>query len=627
MKKFKYIITIFSALCLFAGCMDSFDDIKSNNKVSVDDVWNDESAIVGVLANMYNSQIFEDFSYFYGDYSWRSMDLVAMSDEGTAGFQKEPAFDQAGGVYEYPDEFLGSFIYIQGDQGGENIIRKVYSESYSLIRKCNDFLDKVATAPVEEDEKNDLIGEVKFLRAMAYFTLVKRYGGVPIIDKPQQYTGDITKLQIPRSSESATWDFVISEAKAAAELLPQTRSTGAYRATKWAALALCSRAALYAGSIAKYGTVGFGKLTGIDPDKANDYYKIAYETSKEVIDSHVYALFDKDSDKTENYRLLFVTKNNGEYIFQKAFSVASDMGNSYDKKHLPYSECRWGSITPTLEMAEAYEYLDGSDGKMKIDKEYSNINEIYQGKDPRFLASIYVPGQSFLGTTMQFQRGIIKADGSKYLTQSAPGPTYAAEYYTDPASGKKYQILGKDGGAYTGDASKTGFYVRKFIDEKCSTEAQWEFGKGETSWPIFRLAEMYLNLAEASVEMGDHQGEALEAINAIRDRAGVAKVTSVNIENVRHERQVELAFENHRFWDMKRWRIASKPASQGGLNGFRGKGLDPYFDINTDKYKFEYADDLPKRRRLFQDKNYYTKFSSEDMNSNPLLVQNPGFVN
>ena len=131
---------MFGAALLLSSCMLSFDEITPTDKVPGDEVWNDEAAIIGVMANMYNSLIFEDFSYFWGDYSWRSMDLVTMSDEGTAGFQKEPAFDQEGGVWEYPDEFLGQFIYIQGNQGGENIIRNVYSESYSLIRKCNEFI-------------------------------------------------------------------------------------------------------------------------------------------------------------------------------------------------------------------------------------------------------------------------------------------------------------------------------------------------------------------------------------------------------------------------------------------------------------------------------------------------------
>lgn len=628
MKSAYKAIAISGAVIMTCSCIQSFNDIKPVDKVPGEDVWKDEAAITGIMANMYNSLIFEDFSYFYGDYSWRSMDLVAMSDEGTAGFQKEPAFDQEGGTYEYPDEFLGQYIYIQGDQGGEGNVRNVYPESYSLIRKCNEFLVNVETAPIDDEVKLNLKGEAKFLRAMAYFTLVKRYGGVPLITEPQTYTGDnLEELQVPRSTEKATWDFIIEESGEAAKMLPATREANIYRATQAAALALRSRAALYAGSIAKYGKVGFGKLTGIDSDYANAYFEIAYKASEDVLAIPYYSLFRRESDKSENYRLLFITPNNGEYIFQKSFDVASDIGNSYDKKHLPYSMCRWGSITPTLEMVEAYQLLDGSPGTFDTSVQYEDIYDMYQGRDPRMLASIYVPGQEFMDTTYQFQRGIIKSDGTYYIAQSAPGPSYADEFYTDAVTGKTYKILGKDGGAYTGDASKTGFNIRKFVDEECDEEAQWNFGKTETAWPVFRLAEMYLNLAEAAVESGQHLDRALWAVNEIRDRAGMPDIENIDIEKVRQERRVELAFENLRFWDLKRWRIAHKDAAEGGLNGFRGKGLHPYFDVRSEKYQYVVADDIPKRRRIFTEKNYYTKFSNSDMNANPSLIQNPEFIN
>ena len=438
--------------------------------------------------------------------------------------------------------------------------------------------------------------------------MVKRYGGVPLIDKPQQYTGkeSLAELEVPRSTEEEIFRFIIKDCKEAAEALPEVRTTEKARVTRYAALALCSRAALYAGSIAKYGKVGLGKLTGIESSKADEFYQIAYDAADFIIKKGPYKLFNQIPDKEQNFNKLFVTKDNGEYIFEKLFDVATGLGNSYDKKHLPYSYCRWGSITPTFEMVEAFEYQDGSEGKIDIGQSFETTYEMFQGKDPRFLASIYVPGSSLLGSTMQFQRGLILKDGSKYYAQSAPGPSYLLETYIDPETQRKDTIFGKDGGTYTGDASKTGFNIRKFVNENLKTEAQWDFGKTETSFPIFRLAEVYLNLAEAAVEMGKYQTEAFEAIKKIRDRAGVVTPFAVvDVEKVRHERQVELAFEGHRFWDMKRWRIAHLPVEQGGLNGFRGAGLHPFFDLRIRKYVFEVANDLPKRQRVFTEKLLY----------------------
>ena len=95
----------------------------------------------------------------------------------------------------------------------------------------------------------------------------------------------------------------------------------------------------------------------------------------------------------------------------------------------------------------------------------------------------------------------------------------------------------------------------------------------------------------------------------------------------RHERRVELAFEGHRFWDMKRWRIAHLDVAQGGLNGFRGTALYPWYDIRDGKYVFERGRNTPKQLRIFLEKNYYTKINQDDMNSNPNLIQNPGYTN
>ena len=141
---------------------------------------------------------------------------------------------------------------------------------------------------------------------------------------------------------------------------------------------------------------------------------------------------------------------------------------------------------------------------------------------------------------------------------------------------------------------------------------------------LFR--SIYLNLAEAAFEL-DKKDEALSAVNKIRERAGIVEISEISIEKIRHERKVELAFEGHRYWDMKRWRIAHLDVSQGGLNGFRGSALYPWFDIRDQKFIFEIGTNTPKQTRIFLEKNYYTRIHNEDMNSNPNLVQNPGYTN
>ena len=120
----------------------------------------------------------------------------------------------------------------------------------------------------------------------------------------------------------------------------------------------------------------------------------------------------------------------------------------------------------------------------------------------------------------------------------------------------------------------------------------------------------------------------LKDINEIRGRAGIKLLTAGNLtlDKVRHERKVELAFEKHRYWDLKRWRLAHLDVSKGGLTNFRGTALCPYYNVKSGKYTFETG--VPeKRKRLFLEKNYYTVFRAEDLSTNPLMVQNPGYGN
>jgi len=625
--------------------MENWDDIKSDSRILIEDVWNDPAALNGVLANMYYRMIIEDFSYYVasdsydgmGNYSWRSMDMHTMSDEGTAGFQKIPAFDQYGATMVYADDFLSKYLVIDGGgdgQRGENNKRVVYNEAYFNIRNCHDFLRNLPNAPFDKEEKESLEGEVRLLRAWNYFTLVKRFGGVPLITESMDHTQGIEALQIPRAKEEDIYRFIIEDCQFAASKLPVHRATNIYRFNKGAAQALCSRAALYAGSIAKYGIVKLNGLVGIDPAKANEFYEIAYNVSDDLIKNGPYALYNGNPDKTENYRELFFTANNGEYIFEKHYNTAAEWGHSYEKKHLPYFYCRWGSVGPNMEMVESYDYLDGSTGIMRIDngEQYDTRYEAFQGKDPRFLASVFVSGTPLFGTEMEFQRGVINTNGEKVLAQNVTGGSYGKEIYEDP-SGREYVLTGKDGGTYAGDASKTGFYIRKFIRDDLTDEQKLSFGQSQLPYPIFRLGEIYLNLAEAAVETGTHQGEAFNAVKAIRDRAGVATpFGAVDIDRVRRERKVELAFEGLRMWDVIRWRLAHLDAGKdanglhnGGLNGFRGTGMHPYFDLRVDKWVFERANDLPKRLRIFSEKNYYARFDNQVLNANPAIIQNPGY--
>ena len=589
---------------------------ESFDIITPEQVWKDPKLINGVMVNLYDGLQLEDFNYWYRD-SWRIMNAATMSDEAQGSFQKDPMFDNANATYTYED----------------GLFEQKFADRYKLIRNCNDFMAQAEQATSLSDaDKTLLLAEARFLRAMHYFTLVKRYGGVPLITAPQVYDpAKLESLMLPRNKEIEIYDFIISECQEAAAILPVTRDAAAkYRANRGTALALCSRAALYAGSIARYGKVELDGVVGIPANEADRFFQTAYNASTAIIGLQVYTLYNKKAaNKTQNYYEIFTKGNgdNGEYIFQKQYNVAGGKGHDWDKRNAPFSYRAggWGcGVAPTLEMVEEYEYTDGTAGTLKLTDangkplRFNNPYELFADKDPRLFASVYLPGSQCKGSVMEWRRGVIESDTKRYVATSQPDGGNKVEI-----NGVVYSTSGKDGGADAGDASKTGFYQKKFWDE---TLTDLNMGKSETPWPVFRLGEIYLNLAEAAMELGK-TSEALDAVNIIRDRAGIARLASISMAKIRHERKVELAFEGHRFWDMKRWRIAHLDVQQGGLNGFSGSALYPWYDIRDGKYIVEKGTNTPKQKRIFLEKNYYGKINADDMNSNPLLVQNPGYTN
>lgn len=625
----RYLKTLYIFFSIFAtvlaGCSDYLDRDNFSGVITPDKVWENPKAIDAVLVNLYDGLRLDEYNDWYGA-DWRLMNPTTLSDEAQGSYQKDPLFDNANATYTYGDELFDDAI----------------SDRFAHIRRVNSFIKQLKNAGVLNDTQKEVLdAEARFVRALHYFASVKRYGGVPILTEPQEYVpGDVSALYIARNTEEETYDFIIQECKEIAAILPATRDAAErYRATKGAAYALASRAALYAGSIAKYGTVKKNGLVGIPSNKATYFFTESYNASKQILDNMVPSIYDlkrtsstNPDDLAQNYCNIFTKSTNGntsEYIFQKQYNVAGGKGHDWDKRNAPftYRGDGWGcGMAPTLEMVEAYEYIDGTDGNLKIYeadgvtlRRFNSPIELFTGKDPRMFASVYVPWSPCQGTRVEWMRGVIAPDGTKYQATDQPTGKNIIEI-----SGVEYSTTGKDGGADVGDASKTGFYQKKFFDE---TLTDMNMGKSSTPWVVFRLAEIYLNHAEASVELGGKDPEALTSINEIRKRAGVKLLTSIDIAKVRHERRIELAFEKHRYWDMKRWRIAHLDVAQGGLTNFRGKALYPWYNISDGKYTFEIGNKPPKQVRIFLEKNYYVKLRGNDLSTNPLMEQNPGFEN
>ena len=619
-EKMKNVHLIFlvaiTYLCLFS-CSDL--DVDTTDRFPQDKTWENKDLIDLVLVHLYDGVELEaTFDYWGGDWDIMGVHLANVSDEAASAWP--------GG------DFSSATTRIAG-YGAEWF--SLWEETFDNIRACNVALENIEkTTALDETTRVQYTGEVRFIRAFHYFNLVKRYGGVPIIVEPQEYTGpeSLPALQVKRDTEKRVYDFIISELDEAVKYIPATQlPENRARATRYSAFALQSRVALYAASITKYGTIYLNGIVGIE-GSADDYWKKAIAAADSIIDSGLYELYDKGGDKSDNFRKLFLEKNNfgkdgnQEYIFWKEY-VSRKKGHSMDRLFVPFSSIAIGygnGYAPTLNLIEAFEYKDGSDGKLKLTGNdgslirYDTENEIFKDKDPRLRATVYLPGDSCRGKTISVRRGIYDDDKSeKYQYNNNQKSIYS---YTDTNGIIKEEPYHASDGIWDAyELSPTGFYLKKFADESIVIVNE---PTSNVPWPVFRLAEIYLNKAEAAIELGQIETARI-AINKIRNRAGIKLLdaSEVTIDKVRNERRVELAYESHRFWDVRRWRIAT---DKNILGEFSPMGLYPWYSVRDGKYLYT-SEQVKRPIRRFEEKNYYLRISDNDMGSNPALAPNNPF--
>ena len=592
--KIKYIILLLLTVGFFGSCEL---DVNPKNIVQDELVFSSESGIRAYFVTLYSDLPVEDFKF------------------GKNGFN-------ASGNQTY-------LAFVSGEAIAKDDISNIGDGTwwgawdYGRIRRVNYFIQTLPKYKdkYSEDKYNAWMGEAYFIRAYCYFSMVKRYGGVPILKEPQVWTGDVNALKVPRNTEKDCYDFIAEDLDLAADLMEKGKtilSDASYsgRANEYIAYALKSRAMLYAGSIARYGSVNLNGLVGIESQYADHYFTLAFEAAEKVVSSGKYSLYRGNTNKEKNFAELFLADNSSENIFVKSYKLNVN-AHSWDIYCVPYQYRGTGyssSINPTLDLAELFEYQDGSGVNitqkaqtMRFDKP----TDIFSGLDARFGGSIIYPNSTFKGTTCTLQKGLIVEDGSKKESANSDTVTYRAQ------NGKTYRVVGESGvGKYSGNM--TGFVIRKYLNES-QTEMRENYSTQH--WIDFRLAEIYLNGAEAAAELNNatDQSEALVWMNDLRDRAGLKNWSSseLTIDNVRKERRVELAFENHAYWDLRRWHLADKIFETTRL-----RSLFLYQDVRDDKYVFEVG--YPNSYYYtFDVKMYYEKIPDSEISKNGLLVQNP----
>lgn len=389
--------------------------------------------------------------------------------------------------------------------------------------------------------------EAHFLRAYFNFELLKRYGPIPIIKSTLDINKDYSDT--PRPTMKEVVEFIVKDCDMAAdslELTPWRNMNDAFgRATKGAALALKSRLLLYAASPLY---VDFGDIDEANKPSDATLWKAAADAAKAVIDLNQYELASAYDDLFKN------DFQNKEYIFVRRYPSNSD----FEKSNFPVSYGGKGGTNPSQNLIDDYEMLDGTAFDWNDPVKAAHP---FENRDERLLATVLMNGVLFKGKRVATYPGGADA---------MPNP----------------------------NATKTGYYLRKFLNE--NVNIQTGGGSDGHVVPLFRLAEIYLNYAEALNEYDPTNPDIAVYLNKIRERVSLPDVPSgLTQEQMRtlihHERRVELAFEEHRFWDVRRWKVASSTL------GAPVKGVKITQD---DAGNFTYSP-VQVEQRVFQPKMYW----------------------
>jgi|WetSurMetagenome_2_1015567.scaffolds.fasta_scaffold03179_5 starch-binding outer membrane protein, SusD/RagB family len=530
-------------------------------------------------------------------------------------------------------------------------IHFLWAPMYSNVRKTNLFFSKIDALKTDENDRvTRLKGEVYFLRGWAYACLIDMYGGVPIITKAYDITDN---FYVPRNSYEGCINFIVGQLDSAAMYLPAeyTEAKLAGHATKGAALALRSRVLLYAASDLhnplKNGIVSNGfsnpELLGYISGDPMVRWQLAKDAAKSVIDMAKYDLYRKNpapgDSIAQNIVDFFLSKGTEEDILLQYFTSSTDEGwNGYNPGLYcgPNGYHNWGNNTPTGDLVNEYEMKDGRpfDWNNPVDKASPYIN-----REARFYATILYESAPWrmrpYDLVGQDPSGRIQAGGIYNLT----GETLIRRGLDNP-----YGPMSNYSGDYMG------YFLRKFIDPNVDPS----INKQDIPFKHIRYAEVLLNYAEACIELGQ-DAEARTYINMIRKRAGQPDLlTSLSGDALRqayrHERRVEMAFEDQRFWDIRRWLIGPEAYRQTHRihvyyltettsdetdftrfflpsGGYTGTRSDKYLkaDGSTWSKPVFVQGDCQGDNRLWNNKCYFFPIMQDEIGNNSKLIQNPGY--
>ncbi|GGI23719.1 RagB/SusD family nutrient uptake outer membrane protein [Pedobacter mendelii] len=576
----KYLFSILTMVILFTACKKgSVLDNKSNNALNEQTVFSDSVNTISFLTRIYDD---EGFAFFKT--RWENGGTEQATDDSEFSLSN-PA--------RRPTIYYSSNYTADGVPG----FAEVWSLPWTNIRSCNLLLTKLPTTPLAASTQKRVAAEARFLRAWYYYNLLINFGGVPII-KDQVF--DINDfVNIPRNSFGDCVKYVSDELDAAATILPVSWSGNDYgRVTKGAALAVKAKLLLFAASPLFNGNSYPGLATDPTRTDAAGYatysvsrWQAAADAAKAVMNTNTYALVtDNNTAPGYGFYNMFLQRINSEYIFYHNRFANKD----FEIFYLPSTRNGSKYGTPTQTLVDAFPMANGkaiTDPTSGYDE-----NNPYVNRDPRFGYSIIY-------------------NGATYFNLATNSNTQVFTYVGAPTDGFVYNA------STTGP---TGYYSRKMCDATLAANSPGNTNRG---WPLLRYADILLIYAEAINETGQ-TALAYPVLKQLRARAGIAPGTDGNYginpnmdvvamrAFVQNERHIELMYENTRWDDVRRWKIAL--TTQNGRN----KLMQITKNANG---TYSYKVVLSFYLHAFAERNYLLPIQTSEIRKAPAMVQNPGW--
>lgn len=615
----NYIVKCLSFGLFLGGtlvaCKSNFLDTQPLDKVSGSAVWADPALSEAFVTGIYNG---------LRDGILSQMNMDCQTDNALYSFNKQVVNEAS----------------VSPSNLGDIPVMTEWSAMYARIRAANIALQNLAKPQFDNSNgiADRLKGETYFMRGYFYNQLLRYYGAIPIIKTA--YTLDAPDFTVARNTYEECVNAIVSDLDSAATLL-KGKNMAAGRATMGAAMALKARVLLYAASdlhdiptakakssvIASFSNP---ELLGYVSGDRTARWQKAKDAAKAVIDLNQYgyklnlAAPVTPAEGQQNYVNLFLSRNGGEAdgIFLKYYIRAStdDWGSWYPRNNGPNGYHGWTSSEPTQNLVDSYEMMDGT----KFDwKNPAQAAAPYENRDPRFYASILYDGAQWKPRTPDGQG--IDPYGQIQMGQYEVGTAGSATTY--------FGLDTRNSTIENWNGSWTGYAIRKFIDPDPTLVDQNT--RQEVPSIQIRFTEVVLNYAEACMALGQ-EAEAKTWINKVRFRVGMPAITETGaalVARYQNERNIEMLFEEQRFYDVRRWMIAptvlGRQAQIIKINGALkpGKTVTTY-KYSKENYNYAYSpQDLGtgKENRRWDDKIYFMPISRDEINRNSKLIQNPGY--